>query len=113
MRMRIRYDDENAVDHPLYERFATVVAGAPGRCPECETFGYIDHADRVRGVQAQHCRACGYRWEYEFDADGRIQEVREIAGPDRADADTVLDLRAPREPGPRWRVRRRTPVSRR
>ena len=103
MALGLRYDDVDAVDHPHYARYATVTPGSPGRCPECDEFGYIDHADLVRCIQTQHCRACGFRWEYHFDGGGAIREVRELAGsapPARTlaerlrAAEPVVDLRS-------------------
>ena len=109
MGLTLRYDDPDAVDHPLYERFATVTPGAPGRCPACDAFGYIDHADLTRFVQSQHCRECGLRWEYDFDAEGRIAAVRGLPvpavsgrpAPSARAEDGVLDLR----PAPPRRAR--------
>lgn len=109
MEVLIRFEKASALLHPLFERFASVCAGAPGRCPSCEEFGFIDHADARHTVQAQHCRACGYRWEYEFRPDGKILEVRgsRPLGPvielDPAlEEETVLDLRESNgEPGDR------------
>lgn len=96
----LRYDDPEAVDHPLYGRYATITAGAPGRCPECEEFGYIDGADLVQRLQDQHCRACSVRWSYAFHDDGSIAEVRglrEVAPASQRIPDAVLDLRAPQQ----------------
>ena len=86
----LRYDDPRAADHPLHARYATITAGAPGRCPECEDFGYIDGADLVRRLQDQHCRSCGVRWSYAFHEDGTIAEVRGLRV---VDEPKVLDLR--------------------
>lgn len=86
----LRYGDPAAVDHPLHGRYATITAGAPGRCPSCEQFGFIVGADLVRRLQDQQCRACGTHWSYAFDEDGAITEVHGLpaAEPD------VLDLRS-------------------
>lgn len=43
--------------------------GVPGRCPECDGFGYIDHIDMINHFQSQHCRSCGHEWEFYFDDD--------------------------------------------
>jgi len=86
----LRYDDPRAVDHPLHGRYATITAGAPGRCPECDEFGYIVGADLVRRLQDQLCRACGVRWSYAFREDGGIAEVHGL----REVEPDVLDLRA-------------------
>lgn len=88
----LRYGDPAAMDHPLYGRYATVTAGAPGRCPECEEFGYIDGADLARRRQEQHCRGCGVRWSYAFREDGTIAEVHGL----REAVPEVLDLRESR-----------------
>lgn len=123
MTLGFRYDDVGAVDHPHYARYATITPGAPGRCPECDAFGYIDHADVPGQVQSQHCRPCGVCWEYRFDADGRILEVRELPAAGersgtrvtygRRATDAVLDLRAPRKPRSPSPEPRHQPASRR
>ena len=77
MTLLLRYSDPLAVAHPLHARFATVTAGAPGRCPDCEAFGFIDESDVKGRYQTQHCRACGCAWEYRFDAWGEIAEVHD------------------------------------
>lgn len=96
----LRYSDPNAVDHPFHARYATVTSGVPGRCPECDDFGYIDSADITWGYQNQRCRGCGTRWSYAFDTEGRILEVHGL--PDVApvggrldQVEVVLDLRSP------------------
>lgn len=98
--MRLRFDDPVAVDHPLYERYAIVAAGTAGRCPECGDTGVIDSVERATHVQNQRCSGCGYRWQYRFESDGRIAEMRELAGrrldllaPPPEDVGSVLDLR--------------------
>ena len=98
--MHLRFDDHAAVDHPWYARFATVVAGTPGRCPHCDAAGVVESVERATHVQNQGCSACGYRWQYRFDPDGRILEVRELGGrrldllaPAPEDVGAVLDLR--------------------
>jgi len=96
----LRYQDPEAVDHPLYARYATITAGAPGRCPECDEFGYIDGADLGRRLQDQHCRACGVRWSYAFD-EGKILEVHGLREP----APAVLDLREHQVSRPRTSAR--------
>lgn len=93
MTLVLRYGDPDAADHPHHARYANIALGSPGRCPECETFGRIDHEDLLGRWQNQHCPRCGTRWEYRFDEDGAIAEV---VGLDvDARADVVLDLRAP------------------
>lgn len=77
MALLLRYSDPGAADHPHHARFATVTPGAPGRCPDCDSFGYLDHLDTAGRVQTQHCRTCHCAWEYRFDASGRIEEVHE------------------------------------
>jgi hypothetical protein len=89
----------------------------PGRCPACDGLGYIDELDLGQRYQIQHCRECGHRWEYLFDADGtvvgltRLDEAgqpvtrtrvrprplqAERPGPEEAAADDeVVDLRTP------------------
>lgn len=62
------------------QRPATVEVGAPGRCPVCDGFGYIDHIDMVNRVQIQHCRSCRHRWEFSFDEDGVVIDLRDGAG---------------------------------
>lgn len=54
--------------------------GAPGRCPVCDGFGYIDHIDMVNRVQRQHCRSCRHRWEFSFDDDGVVIDLRDGTG---------------------------------
>ena len=79
MSVIFRSDADDAVDHALYGHFATIAPGAPGRCPQCDAFGYVDNVDLVRHFQAQRCNECGYRWAYQFDADGTLVEVHELA----------------------------------
>lgn len=75
-------DASEATDDRGGERHSTITPGVPGRCPECDGFGYIDHADLVHHTQMQHCRECGHRWEYQFDADGVLVEMIDLRGPD-------------------------------
>ncbi len=93
-----RTTDDGAIDHPLYGRYATITQGVPGRCPHCDAFGRIVHADLSRHLQSQRCLDCTSMWQYEFDTDGRIREVRVLteshAPSDGAhDDDGVVDLR--------------------
>jgi hypothetical protein len=37
--------------------------GRPGRCPECDGAGYLDHIDLVDRVMYEHCRDCGHKWK--------------------------------------------------
>lgn len=39
------------------------VWGLPGRCPECQNPGYLDHIDLHREVMYQHCPRCFAKWE--------------------------------------------------
>jgi len=96
--LQLRYDDPASADHPHHARYATIVPGAPGRCPACDAFGRVDSEDVVeRRWQNQRCLECRCRWQYWFDEDGRIVEVREIAPARPADPE-VLDLRDRRSP---------------
>ena len=54
---------------------AAVQAGVPGRCPECDGFGYIDHIDMINRTQSQHCRECGHAWAFSFDEDGDVLDL--------------------------------------
>ncbi len=70
---RHKEHDEGSGRDPL----AAIEPGVPGRCPRCDGFGYIDHLDLVNRYQTQHCRDCGHRWEYAFDADGHVVDVED------------------------------------
>lgn len=103
MSMLLRYSDPLAAGHPLHARYAAVTPGAPGRCPDCDAFGFIDEQDAEGRYQTQHCRACGAAWEYRFDAWGGIAEVhdRRTGGTRtahtidlRTGSASVLDLRS-------------------
>lgn len=94
MRVLIRLDDPRAVDDPLFSRFATISMGAPGRCPECDAFGYIEAADLAHCSQTQRCRDCGYRWTYQFDTAGTLVEVVEIQDARRSVGRPATDRRA-------------------
>jgi len=101
----LRYDDPGAADHPLFARYATVRPGAPGRCPSCDEFGFVDHVDVVGMIQGQHCRACRTRWEYRFREDDTILEFLELDV--RAERRGVIDLRdgtTPEDTGARRRA---------
>ena len=100
MALLLSYSDPSAADNPHHARFATITPGAPGRCPACDAFGYMDHLDPLGRYQRQHCRSCRCAWEYRFDDTGHIAEVH---GPQSlvtidlvADgASGVIDLRSP------------------
>ncbi len=101
--MRLRFDDTVDIDDPLYARFAHVSPGSAGRCPECDAVGVVYSVERATFAQNQRCPGCGYRWQYRFEPDGRIAEVRELAGdrldllaPSPEDVGDVLDLREDR-----------------
>ena len=36
--------------------------GQPGRCPECNGVGYLDHIDMIDRIMYQHCTECMHRW---------------------------------------------------
>lgn len=36
--------------------------GRPGRCPECNGRGYLDHIDLVDRIMYQHCTECRHEW---------------------------------------------------
>lgn len=76
-----RNDDQETSAESAEDRFAAIKPGVPGRCPECDGFGYIDHADLVSRTQVQHCRDCSHRWEYRFDAAGNLLEVDDLRDP--------------------------------
>ena len=90
------------------ERLATIEPGVPGRCPRCDGFGYLDHLDLVDGYQLQHCRDCGNRWEYRFDADGHVLDLTEDVGrepfhvdlPDADALEAAIPTPHPRDRGP-------------
>ncbi|MFP5320661.1 MAG: hypothetical protein ACLGIC_02330 [Acidimicrobiia bacterium] len=60
------------------ERLAAIQPGAPGHCPSCDGLGYIDNLDIGGRFQIQHCKDCGHRWEYLFDADGQVVGLTEL-----------------------------------
>lgn len=64
---------------PAPTRPQVLEPGVPGRCPECDGFGYIDHIDMIHRTQSQHCRACGHTWEFSFDDDDDIVDVTDDA----------------------------------
>lgn len=66
-------------DVPEERNRSTVQAGVPGRCPECDGFGYIDHIDMINRVQSQHCRECGHVWSFGFDEDGDVIDLTDGA----------------------------------
>jgi hypothetical protein len=64
---------------PSFEaRLAAIGPGVPGRCPACDGHGYIDRLDIGHKFQIQHCKDCGHRWEYLFDADGHVVGLTEL-----------------------------------
>ena len=36
--------------------------GRPGRCPQCNGRGYLDHIDLVDRIMYQHCTECRHEW---------------------------------------------------
>ena len=36
--------------------------GRPGRCPDCNGRGYLDHIDLIDRVMYQHCTECRHQW---------------------------------------------------
>ena len=118
MAVLLRFDDSVDTDHPLYARYASVAPGSPGSCPTCDAAGAVDSVEPATRVQNQCCSSCGFRWQYRFGPDGRISEVRELAGrrldllaPAPEQIGTILDLRdesADAEPAGRSWWRRRT-----
>ena len=36
--------------------------GRPGRCPECDGRGYLDHIDLIDRIMYQHCTECRHEW---------------------------------------------------
>lgn len=100
MALLLSYSDPAAADNPHHARFATITPGAPGRCPACDAFGYMDHLDPRGRYQRQHCRSCRCTWEYHFDDTGRITEVhgpQSLATIDlvAGEGSGVIDLRSP------------------
>lgn len=100
MALLLRFDDSVDTDHPLYARYAGIAAGTAGPCPDCDRDGVVYSVERATLAQNQRCPACGYRWQYRFDATGRLTEVRELSGdrldllaPSPRDVGEVLDLR--------------------
>jgi len=91
---QLRFDDPDAVDDPLFARYATITFGAPGRCPECDTFGQIEREDLFGHWQNQRCPSCGTRWQYRFDDAGAIQEVREVVPEEELDLRGAAAIRA-------------------
>jgi hypothetical protein len=64
---------------PDQHQRSAVQAGVPGRCPECDGFGYIDHIDMINRTQSQHCRECGHVWSFRFDEDGDVLDLTDGA----------------------------------
>ncbi|HEX4903720.1 MAG TPA: hypothetical protein VFV42_12960 [Acidimicrobiales bacterium] len=69
---------EGAATPDTEDRLAAVGPGVPGRCPSCDGLGYIDTIDLGHRFQIQHCKDCGHRWEYLFDAEGRVVGLTEL-----------------------------------
>ena len=65
---------------------SAVQAGVPGRCPECDGFGYIDGIDMVNRYQTQHCRECGHSWSFSFDEEGDVIDLTDPAATSRPDS---------------------------
>lgn len=112
MDLLLRYEGAQSSAHPLFDRYAQVTRGTPGRCPACEAFGFIAALDVRRALQTQACRHCGYRWEYHFNDDGTIFEVHGSGPiPDPPDdVDTTAEAPVPpvrTQPRKRVVVRRR------
>ena len=86
------------------DRLATIGPGVPGRCPSCDGLGYIDTIDLGHRFQIQHCKDCGHRWEYLFDAGGRVVGLTELDERGQPVARTRVRPRpapaAPPSPGP-------------
>ncbi len=94
MSLRFRRNDEYESQDSAEDPYSGISPGVPGHCPECDGLGYIDHADLVHRTQVQHCRECGHRWEYSFDTEGVLLEIRDLATPGaRSDRVRVIDLR--------------------
>jgi len=36
--------------------------GKPGRCPQCNGRGYLDHIDLIDRLMYQHCTECRHEW---------------------------------------------------
>lgn len=47
---------------PADKPASTQVWGRPGRCPQCNGRGYLDHIDLVDRVMYQHCTECRHEW---------------------------------------------------
>jgi hypothetical protein len=109
---RDREQPEEEATPSFEERLAAIGPGVPGRCPACDGLGYIDRLDIGHRFQIQHCKECGHRWEYLFDADGHVVGLTQLddAGqpvarvrvrgrgertPDPPAPDPVIDLREP------------------
>lgn len=60
------------------DRLAGIGPGVPGHCPSCDGLGYVDNLDIGHRFQIQHCKDCGHRWEYLFDAEGRVVGLTEL-----------------------------------
>lgn len=118
--MHLRFDDTVDIADPVYARYAEATPGSAGPCPACGGDGVVYSVERATRAQNQRCPACGSRWQYRFDPDGRITEVRELFGerldllaPSPEEVGDVLDLREDgraeevRRPGRWWR---RSPV---
>lgn len=67
---------------------SAVKAGVPGRCPECDGFGYIDGIDMVHRYQTQHCRECNHSWSFSFDEQGDVLDLTDSAT-ERSRSDSI------------------------
>lgn len=41
---------------------ASIHFGAPTRCPQCATYGFVEHLDLVAGVADNRCTSCATSW---------------------------------------------------
>lgn len=72
--------EADTIDLTDSEKHHGAQAGVPGRCPECDGFGYIDNIDMVHRYQRQHCRDCGHSWEFSFDEEGEVVGEVDLTG---------------------------------
>lgn len=71
-------ESEGQAAPALEDRLASIGPGVPGRFPACDGLGYIDSIDIGHRFQIQHCKDCGHRWEYLFDAGGHVVGLTEL-----------------------------------
>lgn len=83
---RSRATDQAEVTDAAPVQEAAIHAGVPGRCPVCDGFGYIDNIDLRNRIQTQHCRECRHVWEFSFDDEGVVIDLRDPAPDDQAPA---------------------------